>query len=146
MKKLVYFLFLALLLASCNNTPQLPTDTSQPTSSQPSTNTPPNNEQLTTDNENPSDTLQPPTITYLKDKPTPRKIQIPTKPGTFYTIETKSGTKKIDLIPTQLSTNSPQPQAHFTTYTTDNGLALDAIACSYLDKMGNLWFGTLEGV
>ncbi len=33
----------------------------------------------------------------------------------------------------------------FTNYTTDNGLAIDAIDCSKIDKMGNLWFGTAGG-
>ncbi len=31
------------------------------------------------------------------------------------------------------------------TYTTDNGLAMDAISCSCTDKLGNLWFGTSGG-
>lgn len=33
----------------------------------------------------------------------------------------------------------------FTTYTTDNGLALDAVLCSCIDHFGNLWFGTQGG-
>ncbi len=33
----------------------------------------------------------------------------------------------------------------FTTYNTDNGLALDQIYCSYKDRTGNLWFGTNGG-
>ena len=35
--------------------------------------------------------------------------------------------------------------SNFTTYTTDNGLALDAVSCSIRDKAGNLWFGTYGG-
>ncbi len=34
---------------------------------------------------------------------------------------------------------------HFTNFTTNDGLALDAIACSIIDKSGNLWFGTYGG-
>ena len=34
---------------------------------------------------------------------------------------------------------------HFKNYTTDNGLALDAVSCSVTDKKGNLWFGTSGG-
>ncbi len=33
----------------------------------------------------------------------------------------------------------------FTTYTTDDGLSLDQVYCSYKDKWGNLWFGTNGG-
>ena len=33
-------------------------------------------------------------------------------------------------------------KSNFTNFTTDNGLALDAVFCSLLDKFGNLWFGT----
>ncbi|MGI8584156.1 MAG: two-component regulator propeller domain-containing protein [Chitinophagaceae bacterium] len=33
----------------------------------------------------------------------------------------------------------------FTTYTTDQGLSLDQVYCSYKDKWGNLWFGTNGG-
>ena len=41
----------------------------------------------------------------------------------------------------------PEEQAagFFTNYTTDDGLALDAITCSFADKDGNLWFGTDGG-
>ena len=36
-------------------------------------------------------------------------------------------------------------KSNFTNFTTDNGLALDAIECSFMDKSGNLWFGTQGG-
>ncbi|MBN7814603.1 two-component regulator propeller domain-containing protein [Algoriphagus pacificus] len=35
--------------------------------------------------------------------------------------------------------------AQFTTYTSDNGLAIDAISCSFMDSRGHLWFGTSGG-
>jgi len=35
--------------------------------------------------------------------------------------------------------------SNFINYTTDLGLALDAIACGFRDKTGNLWFGTDGG-
>lgn len=38
-----------------------------------------------------------------------------------------------------------QGKGLFSTYTTDEGLALDQIYCSYKDKNGNLWFGTSGG-
>ena len=48
------------------------------------------------------------------------------------------------------NTNQPlnseaQGKGFFTTYNTDNGLALDQIYCSYKDRNGNLWFGTNGG-
>jgi len=36
-------------------------------------------------------------------------------------------------------------KSNFTHFTTDNGLALDAIRCSVKDNNGNLWFGTNGG-
>jgi ligand-binding sensor domain-containing protein/class 3 adenylate cyclase len=36
-------------------------------------------------------------------------------------------------------------KSNFTNFTTDNGLALDAVECSFMDKSGNLWFGTQGG-
>ena len=33
----------------------------------------------------------------------------------------------------------------FTNYNTEQGMALNSIACGYRDKTGNLWFGTLGG-
>lgn len=33
----------------------------------------------------------------------------------------------------------------FTTYTSDNGLALDVVYCSSMDHFGNIWFGTQGG-
>ena len=38
-----------------------------------------------------------------------------------------------------------QGKGFFATYTTDDGLALDQVYCSYKDKWGNLWFGTNGG-
>ncbi len=38
-----------------------------------------------------------------------------------------------------------QGKGLFTTYTTDQGLALDQVYCSYKDRQGNLWFGTSGG-
>jgi hypothetical protein len=36
-------------------------------------------------------------------------------------------------------------KSNFTNFTTDNGLALDAVQCSFMDKSGNLWFGSAGG-
>ncbi len=79
----------------------------------------------------------------------PKVIPIPTKDGGFYIKKKKDGSEiKIDLkkaITTAFDTLTPQGKPHFTTFTTDDGLALDAIACSIMDKTGNLWFGTQGG-
>ena len=37
------------------------------------------------------------------------------------------------------------PNAHFTNFNTEQGLALSTINCGYYDKLGNLWFGTGGG-
>ena len=36
-------------------------------------------------------------------------------------------------------------KSNFTNFTTNNGLALDAVSCSVIDRFGNLWFGTFGG-
>jgi signal transduction histidine kinase/ligand-binding sensor domain-containing protein len=38
-----------------------------------------------------------------------------------------------------------QGKGFFTTYNSDNGLALDQVYCGYKDRNGNLWFGTNGG-
>ncbi|MEO8759374.1 MAG: two-component regulator propeller domain-containing protein [Bacteroidia bacterium] len=38
-----------------------------------------------------------------------------------------------------------QGSPHFTTYGTEQGLALSSVRCSFADKSGNLWFGTYGG-
>jgi serine phosphatase RsbU (regulator of sigma subunit)/streptogramin lyase len=120
-----------------------------------------NNEQDSKDNKT-TDTLAPPQTTLitnlpdsskpketiLQNTPTPFTITVPKTTGSFYTIKTKKGDKKINLLPpAQKIFDSLQAQgaAFFTTYTTDNGLALDAISSGYKDKTGNLWFGTYGG-
>jgi len=97
-----------------------------------------------------------PKQTFLDSVAKPLTVAIPTKAGGSYTIQTESGPIAIKLEPsavhylidtiTHLPIN-PEAQglANFTTFTTDNGLALDAIACGLNDKSGNLWFGTFGG-
>jgi ligand-binding sensor domain-containing protein/signal transduction histidine kinase len=112
------------------------------------------------------DSLQPKTIN-MDTMPKPLKVEIPTKEGGFYTVKRPNGdVSKIALEPPQkkmlavLKDRSGRPIedsaghtfilgkggiADFTNYTSDNGLALDAVNCAMMDKTGNLWFGTQGG-
>lgn len=63
-------------------------------------------------------------------------------------IPTTSGTKLKNGKPVSYSPPESKPADFLSlmhTYTTDDGLALDNIACAIMDKTGNLWFGTLGG-
>jgi ligand-binding sensor domain-containing protein/serine phosphatase RsbU (regulator of sigma subunit) len=79
--------------------------------------------------------------------PNPQTITVPLKPST-YSLRTKGGNKTIQLLPpvtTILPAGQAQGHGFFTTYTTEQGLALDAIHCSCIDHFGNIWFGTSGG-
>lgn len=88
----------------------------------------------------------PPKIIPLATCPQPKVIYVPKLIGGLYTHRSE----KIDLKPPQIinsTSNSPEAQGvgFFTTFTTDNGLALDRIVSAICDKSGNLWFGTYGG-
>ncbi|MEP7267168.1 MAG: two-component regulator propeller domain-containing protein [Saprospiraceae bacterium] len=105
------------------------------------------------------DSLQPKT-TFLKNVPLPLTVSIPTKPGgTYPSKNSLNEIVRVKLLPPSIypldveglivkdSTGRPilglGGKSDFTTYTTDQGLALDGIQSSYVDRMGNLWFGTI---
>ncbi len=110
--------------------------------------------------------LQPKSIA-LESMPKPLTVTIPNQVGGSYSIKNEKGdVKKINLTPpiykalavlqnekgeTVLDAEGKPfimgdgGKSNFTNFTTDNGLALDAIGSSKLDKAGNLWFGTLGG-
>ena len=112
------------------------------------------------------DSLQPKT-TFLDSRPKPLTIVVSNKAGGSYSITDANGEIiKINLEPpvkkalAVLQNEKGEPildpegkpfimgdggKSNFTNFTTDNGLALDAISCSILDKTGNLWFGTWGG-
>ena len=114
-----------------------------------------------------TDSLKPVPIINLSEKPEPVVFAIPTKVGGSYIKHSKGGDVKIDLVPpvtkllpvvvTDLNScttppttapskdQSPAAIGNFTTFTTDQGLALDVILCGYKDSKGNLWFGTDGG-
>src|SRR6185437_10039306 len=56
------------------------------------------------------------------------------------------------IVPAGKPTITPNPNADglgdpdFTYYTTADGLALDGVTCSLVDKKGNIWFGSMGGL
>ena len=112
------------------------------------------------------DSLQPKTI-FLDTVPKPLTIEVPQKERGSYSItNTKGEVRTINLEPPVRKTlpvlQNENGQAildaeghpiimgnggksHFTNFTSDNGLALDAVKCSIMDAKGNLWFGTNGG-
>ena len=71
----------------------------------------------------------------------PRTIIIPTK-SSNQTITLRNG-KLLKLAPPEIKSAGFFSQMEH--YSTDNGLAMDGIGCSIMDKKGNLWFGTKGG-
>ncbi|MEP7322091.1 MAG: GAF domain-containing protein [Saprospiraceae bacterium] len=111
------------------------------------------------------DSLQPKT-TFLSTVPKPLIVNIPTKLGGFYPVKNGLGeiihiklnppiikplNDEVNATAQELKDSTGRPllglggKSDFTTYTTDQGLALDGIYSSYSDRQGNLWFGTLGG-
>jgi ligand-binding sensor domain-containing protein/signal transduction histidine kinase len=82
---------------------------------------------------------------FLKDLPAPKKTRIRNTQASFGNNESPGDHLFIDR-----NTNLPIPEeaqgkALFTTYTSDDGLALDQVHSSYKDRNGHLWFGTNGG-
>ncbi|MHA7130661.1 two-component regulator propeller domain-containing protein [Algoriphagus namhaensis] len=104
-----------------------------------------------------------PQRTYLKDRPAPVSVKIPKQTGGFYhdfegfdvPLEAPLRTNLLTLTDSdarELTDDNGDPfilgsggVSDFTTYTTDDGLALDAVNCALLDSRGHLWFGTSGG-
>lgn len=88
--------------------------------------------------------LKPPKIVRLESMPKPQNIEIPTKAGSSYI--SRGGTTKetkIELLPPVIIPTSFL--SNMRSYTTKEGLALDTILSSLVDRSGNLWFGTWGG-
>ncbi|MBI4645529.1 MAG: hypothetical protein HY738_02775 [Bacteroidia bacterium] len=122
-----------------------------------------------------STSLKPPVIILTDACPKPLVFDIPVKVAKQYTFQTDKGLRTITLEPPKIimlpivftpfasggagGGLSPLPSGGagggldqsaagiglFTTYTTNDRLALDAITCGYRDNAGNLWFGTRGG-
>jgi ligand-binding sensor domain-containing protein/class 3 adenylate cyclase len=112
------------------------------------------------------ESLHPKTMA-LNTLPKPRIVTVPISSGGSYSISNAKGevTKMMleppvtKLLPVLLDAKGQEIKdnagntfimgsggvSNFSNFTTDNGLALDAIACSFKDKMGNLWFGSEGG-
>ncbi len=112
------------------------------------------------------DSLQPQTIA-LASMPVPVRVAVPNSAGSTYSkTNSKGELTKINLEPpinknlAILRNQKGEPildskgkpfimgnggESNFTNFTTDDGLTLDAISCSVMDKAGNIWFGTLGG-
>ena len=112
------------------------------------------------------DSLQP-RITDMDTMPKPLTVVIPEKEGGSYSVKRQNGdVNKIMLEPPErkmlavlkdergkpVKDSSGNPfimgtggVSNFTNFTSDDGLTLDAINCSMIDNLGNLWFGTQGG-
>ncbi|WP_353549294.1 two-component regulator propeller domain-containing protein [Sediminibacterium sp. KACHI17] len=82
---------------------------------------------------------------FLANLPTPKKTKITGVQTSIGNQESSANHFFIDK-----NTNLPIPEeaqgkALFTTYTSDDGLALDQVHSSYKDRNGHLWFGTNGG-
>ncbi len=91
--------------------------------------------------------VEPPEVLVL-DKSKVQKIDIPISKKSSITINTKDGLKRIDLFPPKIFIPNGGVSgglSHFNTFNTEQGLSLSSIACGYLDRKGNLWFGTYGG-
>nr|MDQ6901935.1 ATP-binding protein [Bacteroidota bacterium] len=108
-----------------------------------------------------NDTILPPLITILSGLPENKKpkviflANVPPR-NTISTsgmaIVSKNGaglqnqTQSFINVYTKMPVSpDAQGKGFFTTYNTDNGLALDQLYCCYKDRIGNLWFGTNGG-
>ncbi len=105
-------------------------------------------------------TLANPKVILLDTCPKPQTINIPTTKGGRYIQNIDATSIAINLstpnsnnlpIVSRLSNGTIMPDQYaaglgfFTTYNTDNGLALDPVTCGFKDNLGNLWFGTSGG-
>jgi len=101
-----------------------------------------------------------PKVVLLDTCPKPEIIAIPKVKGGYFIRKTAKGQDTIKLEPAIsnylpvisrlangniLQDQSAAGFGFFTTYNTDNGLALDPVTCGYKDNLGNLWFGTAGG-
>lgn len=112
------------------------------------------------------DSIQPKPVS-LKTLPPPRVIRVPAQDGGSYTFQDENGESqtipllspaRLDLLslrnPNGEVIKNPEGNPYllgegglsqFKTYSTEDGLALDAVNCAILDSRGHLWFGTNGG-
>jgi signal transduction histidine kinase/ligand-binding sensor domain-containing protein len=112
------------------------------------------------------DSLRPVAVSLVK-LPRPKTIRVPTRDGGSYTFQDENGESQTiaRLAPVRVDLQVLRDESgsviqdsegevfllgegghsQFKTYTTDDGLALDAVNCAILDRRGHLWFGTNGG-
>jgi ligand-binding sensor domain-containing protein len=88
-------------------------------------------------------TAKAPFVTLLDTCPPPRTIAIPQKTADSYIIKTEDGSKTVQLLPPEI--RSADFFVSMQNFTTRNGLTHNAVTKGYIDKNGNLWFGTYGG-
>lgn len=89
-----------------------------------------------------------PLITLLDTCAPPVVMVVPQKGVNQYTLRIQNGNSDVllpSLIVDSLAEGEAVGQLFLKNYNTEQGLALSSIACSYIDRMGNLWFGTYGG-
>jgi ligand-binding sensor domain-containing protein/signal transduction histidine kinase len=89
------------------------------------------------------DSLQPKTY-VLEKMPKPAKTLAPPLSGIRKKIPVLRNEKDEPILESLAVSDGGKP--HFTHFTSDDGLASDQIICSTMDKNGNLWFGTSNGL
>src|SRR5205809_1393317 len=93
---------------------------------------------------------------FLENRPGPLTVAVPVSYNNNYKEQATNDLKMYGSSPpfihsfldtlTHLPVEADaQGKGFFTTYNTDNGLALDQVYCGYKDSNGNLWFGTNGG-
>ena len=92
------------------------------------------------------DSLQPKTV-FLDKVPAPKVVAVSKNAGVTKMLPVLQNEKGETILDAE---GKPFIMgdggiSNFTNFTTDNGLALDAVTCSELDKFGNLWFATGGG-
>ena len=93
-----------------------------------------------------TDSLQPKTF-LLEQMPKPITMAVPKTGGItkmFPVLRDKKGEPILDTDGKPFIIGAGG-NSNFTNFTTDQGLPLDNISCSLMDKIGNLWFGTNGG-
>ncbi|MES2138108.1 MAG: two-component regulator propeller domain-containing protein [Bacteroidota bacterium] len=94
--------------------------------------------------ENLADSSKPKEI-FPKKPPKPQTINIPPNIIPLAVLKNQKGEPIRDKDGKPFIIGEAGGTSSFTNYTTDQGLALDAISCAIMDKFGNLWFGTPGG-
>lgn len=108
-----------------------------------------NNTEYTNDKKIKTDTLEPPVsvvvtnpiVVKLDTCPPPITIKLATTNDAQRSVRRDGSGKKVELP----EVRPAEFVAFMKTYTSDQGLPIDMMACVEMDKKGNMWFGTMGG-